>query len=113
MNGRWVSASVPEGEWTDSKWVTDANARTLTLIDNAPMPVLGMRRPGRAFKNKMQVDLLPEDLDIEGLTDELPTGLMGLADCVAAQLVLRLSLEARSRHGPAIVQQQAWPCAGM
>ena len=77
MNGRWVSASVPEGEWTDSKWVTDANARMLTLIDNAPMPVPGMRRPGRAFKNKMQVDLLPEDLDIEGLTDELPISLMG------------------------------------
>ena len=61
----------------------------------------------------MQVDLLPEDLDIEGLTDELPTGLMGLADCVAAPLVLLLSLEARSRHNSAIVQQQAWPCAGM
>jgi Alpha/beta hydrolase of unknown function (DUF900)/PhoD-like phosphatase len=71
-NGQWVNDSVPEGECTDGKLVTDASRRMLTLVDSAPLPVLAMRRVGKALRDQTQIVLAPEDLDTRGLTDNLP-----------------------------------------
>lgn len=70
--GQWLAGSVAEGECTNSKLVTEANKRLLSLIDGAPLPVLAFRRLGREFGKGVQVELLPEGVDREGLTDNLP-----------------------------------------
>jgi esterase/lipase superfamily enzyme len=72
-NGQWVPDSIPEGECTDSRLVTDAADRMLTLATDSPLPVFAIRRLGRAFRDEQPIDLLPEDLDSQGLTDSLPT----------------------------------------